>query len=166
MKLPRQRRVLLAGFAALPIVAGATPASAQACFTSFGGTVHYQFSLTPAQLRAPGIHSTPGVVFGALAACAGQTHWPLVGTAVANNRVVVLGFRAMTMDAAGCGAVDEIAALNPTTLTGPFQLHNDRNNVSNTNTLTAAACVPVPLLAAQAAPTAAGQKDQAGNSSQ
>ena len=108
----------------------------------------------------------PGVVFGALAACAGQTHWPLVGTAVANNKVVVLGFRAMTVDAAGCGAVDEIAALSPTTLSGPFQLHNDRNNFSNTNTLTPAPCVPVPSLAAQAAPAVAGQKDTAGNSTQ
>jgi hypothetical protein len=72
----------------------------------------------------------------------------------------------MTVDAAGCGAVDEIAALSPTTLSGPFQLHNDRNNFSNTNTLTPAPCVPVPLLAAQAAPAAAGQKDPAGNSAQ
>jgi hypothetical protein len=51
--------------------------------------VHYQFTLTPAQLKVPGIWSTPGVVFGALAAFAEQTHWPLVGNAVANNRVVV-----------------------------------------------------------------------------
>jgi hypothetical protein len=51
--------------------------------------VHYEFTLTPAQLKAPGIRSTPGVVFGALAACAEQTHWPLVGNVVANNRVVV-----------------------------------------------------------------------------
>jgi hypothetical protein len=166
MKLPRQKRVLLAGIAVFPILAGATPALAQACFTAFGGSIHYQFTLTPAQLKAPGIRSTPGVVFGALAACAGQTHWPLVGTAVANNRVVVLGFRAMTVDAAGCGAVDEIAALNPTTLSGPFQLHNDRNNFSNTSTLTPAPCVAVPLLAAQAAPPATGQKDPAGNSAQ
>jgi hypothetical protein len=165
MKLPRQKRVLLAGIAVFPILAGATPALAQACFTAFGGSIQYQFTVTPT-LKAPGIRSTPGVVFGALAACAGQTHWPLVGTAVANNRVVVLGFRAMTVDAAGCGAVDEIAALNPTTLSGPFQLHNDRNNFSNTSTLTPAPCVAVPLLAAQAAPPATGQKDPAGNSAQ
>ena len=78
----------------------------------------------------------------------------------------MLGYRAMTVDAAGCGAVDEIAALNPSTLSGPFQLHNDRNNFSNTSTLTPAPCAAVPLLANQAAPVASGQKDQAGNSAQ
>jgi hypothetical protein len=166
MQLPRRRSLLLAGVAIVPILAGAGPASAQACFTAFGGSVHYQFTLTPAQLKAPGIRNVAGVVFGALAACAGQTHWPLVGTAVANSRVVVLGYRAMTVDAAGCGAVDDIAALSPTTLSGPFQLHNDRNNFSNTSTLTPAPCVAVPLLAAEAAPGAAGQKDPAGNSAQ
>src|SRR6266478_6079073 len=90
MKLPRQRRLLLAGIAVFPILAGGTPASAQACFTAFGGSVHYQFTLSPATLKAPGIRNVAGVVFGALAACAGQTHWPLVGTAVANAKVVVL----------------------------------------------------------------------------
>jgi hypothetical protein len=89
--------------------------------TALGGSVHYQFTLTPAQLKAP-------------------------------------------VDAAGCGAVDEIAALSPTTLSGPFELHNDRNNFSNTNTLMPAPCVPVPLLASQAAPD--GQTDPAGNSAQ
>ena len=52
--------------------------------------MHYQFTLSPATLKAPGIRNVAGVVFGALAACANQTHWPLVGTAVANAKVVVL----------------------------------------------------------------------------
>ena len=137
MKLSRQKKLLTTGIAVLPILVGGTPALAQACFTAFGGSVHYQFSLTPAALRAPGIRNVAGVVFGGLAPCAGQTHWPLVGTAVANAKVVVLGYRAMTVDAAGCGAVDEIAALSPSTLAGPLQLHNDRNNFSNTRTAAA-----------------------------
>jgi hypothetical protein len=87
-----------------------------------GGSVHYQFTLTPAQLKAP--------VDAPLAAARSTT----------------------------------FAALNPTTLSGPFELHNDRNNFSNTNTLMPAPCVPVPLLAGQAAP--AGQNDPAGNSAQ
>jgi hypothetical protein len=131
MNLARQKKLLTAGITALPVMLGGAPASAQACFTAFGGSVHYQFSLT---------------------------------TAVANAKVVVLGYRAMTVDAAGCGAVDEIAPLSPSTLAGPLQLHNDRNNFSNTSTLTPAPCVAVPLLASQAAPVASGQKDQAGNS--
>jgi hypothetical protein len=163
MKLSRQNSLLTAAVAVLPVLTAGAPASAQSCFTAFGGSVHYQFTLTPAALKAPGIRNVAGVVFGALAACAGQTHWPLVGTVVANPKVAVLGYRAMTVDAAGCGD-DEIAALNPSSLAGPFQLHNDRNNFSNTSTLTPAPCVAVPLLASQAAPTASGQKDQAGNS--
>jgi hypothetical protein len=166
MKLSRQMTLLTAAIAVLPILAGGRPASAQSCFTAFGGSVHYQFTLSPATLKAPGIRNLAGVVFGALAACAGQTHWPVVGTAVSNAKVVVLGYRAMTVDAAGCGAVDEIAALNPSTLSGPFQLHNDRSNFSNTSTLTPAPCAAVPLLANQAAPVASGQKDQAGNTAQ
>jgi len=70
------------------------------------------------------------------------------------------------VDAPGCGAVDLIVSLNRLTLSGQLQLHNDRNNFSNTSTLTPAPCVAVPLLANQAAPVASGQKDQAGNSAQ
>ena len=166
MTLAKTRKLLLASAAASPIFLGAIPASAQACFTAFGGSTHFQFSLSAAALKAPGIRNVSGVVFGALAPCAGQTHWPVVGTVVANNRVVVLGYRAMTVDAAGCGAVDEIAVLNPNNLTGPLQLHNDRTNFSNTNTLTPAPCVAVPLLASQAAQVAPGQKDPNGNPGQ
>ena len=143
--------------------AGVTTASAQTCFTAFGGTIHYQFALSVAAFKAPGIRNVAGVTFGALSHCAGQTHWPLVGTEVSDREKIVLGFRAMTVDAPGCGAVDYIVSLSPGTLNGPLQLHNDRNNFSNTSTLTPAPCVPVPLLAARAAPVTGGQKDQAGN---
>ena len=74
MTLSRQMTLLTAAIAVLPVLAGGRPASAQSCFTAFGGSVHYQFTLSPATLKAPGIRNLAGVVFGALAACAGQTH--------------------------------------------------------------------------------------------
>jgi hypothetical protein len=143
---------------------GATTASAQTCFTAFGGSVHYQFAPSVAAFKATGIRNVAGVTFGSLAPCAGLTHWPLIGTEVSDKEKIVLGFRAMTVDAPGCGAVDLIVSLNQRTLSGQMQLHNDRNNFSNTTTLTHAPCVPVPSLAASAAPVTGGQKDEAGNS--
>ena len=146
------------------VLAGTTTASAQTCFTAFGGTIHYQFASSVAAFKAIGIRNVAGVTFGALSPCAGLTHWPLVGTEVSDKEKIVLGFRAMTVDAPGCGAVDLIVSLSPRTLSGQLQLHNDRNNFSNTTTLTQAPCVPVPLLATRAAPVTGGQKDEAGNS--
>jgi hypothetical protein len=156
------RKLILCGVIAVAL-AGADTASAQTCFTAFGGSIHFQFSPSVAAFKAPGIRSVAGVTFGALAPCAGLTHWPLVGTNVSDREKIVLGFRAMTVDAADCGAVDVIASLRRSNLTGPLQLHNDRNNFSNTNTLTPAPCVAVPAFAASAAPVGAGQKDQTGN---
>ena len=164
MTSEQRKKLALRSIATATMLAVASAASAQTCFTAFGGSVHYQFTASVANFKQRGIRNVAGVVFGALSPCAGLTHWPLVGTEDSNGREVVLGFRAITVDAAGCGAVDEIASLNPSTLDGPLQLHNDRNNFSNTNALTLASCVTAPLLAAEAAPVARGQKDPGGNS--
>lgn len=158
-----RRNALFAGIAAASL-AGAGAASAQTCFTAFGGSVRYQFSPSPAAFKAPGTRNVAGVTFGALSACAGQNHWPLIATEIADREKIVLGFRAMTVDAASCGAVDYIVALDPIKLAGPLQLHNDRNNFSNSGTLVSAACSPVPLVAARVAEAQQDRKDQAGNS--
>ncbi len=147
------------------MLAASSATAAGTCFTAFGGSVHYQFAEPANSFKTPGIINVSGVTFGALSSCAGLTHWPLVGTAVSNGKTTVLAFRAMTVAATGCGAVDEIVSLNSTTLSGALQLHNDRNNFSNTTTLVQAACVSVPLLTAESVtPEAQGKRpDQTGN---
>ena len=141
-------------------VLGASPASADVCFTGFSGTVHYQFAGTLAGFKTLGQRAAPGVIFGSLSSCAGLTHWPLVGAESVKSTSIVLGFRAMTVDASGCGAVDYIVSLDPVKLTGTMQLHNDRNNFSNSTALQPATCATVPALAL----SAPGVSDAAGNS--
>jgi hypothetical protein len=153
------QKLMFSGIIAAAL-ACATTASAQTCFTAFSGSIHYQFASSARAFQATGTRNVAGVIFGALQPCAGLTHWPLVGTEVSDQQTIVLGFRAMTVDAANCGAVDFIIPLSQNTLTGPLQLHNDRTNSSNTDTLIPAPCVSVPL---QAAPAAA-EKDKFGNS--
>jgi hypothetical protein len=147
---------------ALALVSMQNAARADVCFTAFGGSIHYQFAGTTSAFRAIGTRNLAGVTFGSLVPCAGLTHWPLVGTEVANGRSIILGFRAMTVDASSCGAVDFIVALNPTRLSGPLQLHNDRTNSSNSSTLVPAACVAPPAVA----PLQPGEEDVNGNTEQ
>jgi len=125
----------------------------------FNGSVHLQLETTAAALKAPGTLSIGGRIFGALSPCAGLNQWPVIATKVTKGTQVILAYRAMTVDAAACGAVDEIANLAAATLSGPLQLHNDRNNFSNTTTLVAAPCAN-PLAKAAAAPAG---KDTQGN---
>jgi hypothetical protein len=164
MRFHKAKTLVISSISGVAMLAAGPLASAQTCFTAFGGSVHYQFAISPASMKQPGTKNVAGVVFGALAPCAGLTHWPVVGTVTSNEKIVVLGYRAMTVDASGCGAVDQIASLNPGNLNGPLQLHNDRNNFSNTSTLTAGPCVAVPLLVAEAATSEQARKDHAGNS--
>jgi hypothetical protein len=111
--------------------------AAPQCFSVFGGTVTAEFN-TP--LTGNGLVN--GRMFGALASCAGLTAWPLVGSSYKSaTHATVVAFRVFTVDAS-FGAVDWIASL--TSLSGPAQLHNDRNNFSNSTTMTVTAC-PVPL---------------------
>jgi hypothetical protein len=137
--------------------------TAEICFTAFEGTVYYQFSLNGRLPSNAVAFPLQGRVFGALVPCAGLGQWPVMGTVVVDGGQIVLGFRAMTVDAASCGAVDYIARLDPATLTGPLQLHNGRNDFSNQSTLTPGACArpPAPGEPGQRAPRIAA--DPQGN---
>lgn len=157
MKSRHGVRMSVGGMAAILCLSMCPAAWAELCFTSFGGTVHLQFATTAVALRAVGTQTFGGRVFGALAPCAGLREWPVTATKDSKSGQIILAFRAMTVDAAGCGAVDEIVNLNPRTLSGPLQLHNDRNNFSNTSTLVPAACI-APL--SKAAPLALEPKKQ------
>jgi len=137
-RLPRWIAIGLGAMLSLAV----TPLSeaAEVCFTTFGGGTHVQFKTTATRLKAAGEKALVGRIFGGLAPCAGLNQWPLTGVAIASGNQIILGFRASTVDAAGCGAVDYIVNLDATSLSGPLQLHNDRNNGSNTSTLNPAAC--------------------------
>jgi hypothetical protein len=163
MKTHHKVRSAAFAAAALLLVSMQNPSRADVCFTAFRGSVHYQFAGTTSAFRAIGTRNVAGVSFGAEARCAGLTHWPLVGTEVANGRSIVLGFREMQVDVTHCGAVDYIVALNPISLRGPLQLHNDRNNFSNSTTLVPAACLATPGQGSAVAPLQQGERDVGGN---
>lgn len=119
---------------------GYSDATAEICFTAFNGKVHYQFSLDGRLPSSDGAFPLQGRVFGALISCAGLAQWPVMGTVVVDGDQIVLAFRAMTVDAATCGAIDYIVHLDSATLSGPLQLYNNRKDFSNASTLTLAAC--------------------------
>jgi hypothetical protein len=160
MKSKQGVRLFVGGIAVILCLAVSPRAWAEKCFTSFSGTVHIQLETTTAALQAQGTQSFGGRIFGSLSPCAGLNQWPVIATKVTKGTQVILAFRAMTVDAASCGAVDEIAKLASGTLSGPLQLHNDRNNFSNTSTLVPAACTNPAAAAALAAPAG---KDKQGN---
>jgi hypothetical protein len=154
------RLMAAAGFTAAALGAAPLAQAGQTCFSGFSGTVHYNFAASSAKFTTPGTHSMPGIVFGSLASCAGLSEWPLVGTVTVTSSATILAFRAMTVDASGCGAVDEIVSMPPSTLSGTLQLHNDRNNFSNSTAFSVSTCTAPPAAAAAAAahpgPDAAG----------
>jgi hypothetical protein len=153
-------RIAVSAIAAAGIIAAAPMAHAVTCFSAFGGTVNYNFNLTTANFSTVGTYAAPGVTFGALSPCAGLSKWPVMGTLTVSKTSAVLAWRAETVDAAGCGAVDEIVGMTPGHLTGTLQLHNDRNNFSNTSAFTQTACL-TPAIADVARPLDAA--DPTGN---
>lgn len=112
----------------------------ETCFTGFDGTVHYQFSIKKHLPSSDGAFPLQGRVFGALVSCAGLAQWPVMGTVVVDGEQLILAFRAMTVDAATCGAIDYIVHLDSATLSGPLQLYNNRKDFSNESTLIPATC--------------------------
>src|SRR4029077_2203006 len=126
------RKRALAVVTGLALGSASSLASAETCFSVFGGAVQIQFKGNFSKL---GYHPATGVTFGALSSCAGLSHWPVVGAAYTEAGSIVLGFRAETVGAWTRGAPDWIVSLDPTTLSGSAQLHNDRTNFSNTTTM-------------------------------
>jgi hypothetical protein len=126
------------------------------CLSAFDGTVRYQFTIEFEEHNATEI-VLKGRTFGALASCAGLSEWPLIGTLLPLGKTSsTLGWRAFTVDADNCGAVDFIVAFDNNTGTGSLQLHNDRNNFGNTSTVTEVACSTGP---AQATAQSSAQRD-------
>src|SRR5215471_13364918 len=139
--LLNRSRSFIAAITSFALIATTSAASADTCFTLFGGATNLQFK---GAIRNLGYHPLVGVTFNGLSPCAGLSHWAVSGAAYSEAGSIVLGYRVESADAANCGAVDFTATLDPATLSGPFQLHNDRTNFSNSGTLTKAGCVAVP----------------------
>ena len=143
----RSHRWLATGLAALFCMAMAPLSqAADLCFLTLGNGVEFQFKTTMTRLKAAGEKCLNGRVFGAnLADCAGLKQGPVTGTTFTpSTGLITMGFTAGTVDAAGCGAVDYIVTLDPHTLSGSLQLHNDRTNFSTTSTFAPVACAPQP----------------------
>jgi hypothetical protein len=167
--MKRSMLVTAVALVALVLVAGSAVKSdaQELCFSGFGGTVFYVFNA--AGLTSVGrvvsplagrISGTPGT----LAQCAGLSEWPIFGSAVVSGGQVTLAFRAMTVDAAACGAVDNIANFNLFTGSGSLQIFNQRSGFSNTTTFTSISCANAPGASAEDAPSLGGDlTDPLGN---
>ncbi len=163
MNLKQTRRLTATSLGLLASLAS-TPSFASTCFTSFGGTIHFQFVGQPTTFTIAGVRPVAGVVFGQLTECAGLQHWPIVGAVTVNATSAVLGVRLMTADKLECSGTDVTANLNTATLSGPAQTFNDRANFGNSTTLVPAACIAAPsnIVAAEGAVQSAG-RDSMGN---
>jgi hypothetical protein len=123
------------------------PVHAQAaCFSAFNGTVFFVFNISGATVDHRVVSPLSGRVSGTLSACAGLSEWPVVGSAILNasGTQATLAFRSFTVDAAGCGATDNIVALTLPVGSGTLQMNNVRSNFSNTTTLNMIPCSAAP----------------------
>src|SRR5215472_7330732 len=116
-----RRWVAVTMISMMTLVSGNAVASPQ-CFKPFSG-VYLMFNKPLTMTGTP----QNGREFGALAGCAGLASWPIVGSSHNSKKDgLVVAFRAFTVDATTCGAVDYIGTLKGTPLSGPFQLFNQR----------------------------------------
>jgi hypothetical protein len=135
MTIKRSIAVLVGVLLVAPSVVLAAPQ----CFQPFSGVyIRFEKPVTDSSV------ARNGRVFGALSSCAGLSSWPVVGNSYhSKTDGLVVAFRAFTVDANNCGAVDWIGTLSGQPLSGPFQLFNQRTNFGNSGTWTQVTC-PTP----------------------
>jgi len=135
MAMKRSMAVIVGVLLLAPGVALAGPQ----CFQVFNGVyIRFNESVTNTTV------AHRGRTWGALSGCAGLVGWPIVGSShLSKTDGLVLEYRAFTVDANNCGAVDFIGTLKGKPLSGPFQLFNQRTNFGSTGTWTEVAC-PTP----------------------
>jgi hypothetical protein len=136
MRITRSIAMIMAATLAAPTLALAGPQ----CFSPFSG-VYIRFE----QPVTPNSEARVGRTWGALASCDGLSSWPVAGYAYKSRTDggFVFAFRAFTLDADSCGAVDYIGTLSGAPLSGPFNLFNQRTDFGNSGTMTEVAC-PAP----------------------
>jgi hypothetical protein len=113
--------------------------AAPQCFQVFSGVyVRFEQPITATET------AQTGRTWGALSSCDGLVSWPVIGSSHhSKTDGLTLAYRAMTVDANTCGAVDFIGTLSGKPLSGPFQLFNQRTNFGNSGTWTQIKC-PAP----------------------
>jgi len=136
MNIKRSIAVLVSAALLAPGLAMAAPQ----CFSPFSGVyIRFEQPVTDSAV------ARNGRVFGALTSCAGLSSWPVVGNSYhSKTDGLVVAFRAFTVDAGSCGAVDWIGTLSGKPLSGPFQLFNERTNFGNSGTWTQVTCPKPP----------------------
>jgi hypothetical protein len=141
MRIARSIAVLVSVALLAPSLALAAPQ----CFQPFSG-VYVRFE-QPVTTTTTAQH---GRVWGALSGCAGLSSWPVVGSSHRSKTDgLVIAFRAFTVDANNCGAVDYIGTLKGKPLSGPFQLFNQRTNFGTSGTWTQVTCPAPPEMREQ-----------------
>jgi hypothetical protein len=133
--------VLILG--ALLALSSPTAQGQEICLSAFGGRSFYVFNLSNLTEVGRILSPISGRISGdGLAACAGLSEWPIVGSAVLSigGNEATLAFRAFTVDALSCGATDNIAVIDLATGTGPLQLNNVRSHFGNSTTMTVIPC--------------------------
>ncbi len=135
MKLKQSIVIIIGAVLLAPGMAFAAPQ----CFQEFTG-VYLRFE----QPVTDSTVARNGRVWGALSSCDGLSSWPVVGNSYhSKTDGLVVAFRAFTVDASTCGAVDFIGTMSGKPLSGPFELFNERSNFGNSGTWTEIKC-PTP----------------------
>jgi len=152
-------RAWIAGIAlGAMLLAPGNALAAPQCFQIFTG-VYVMFN-RPINLGTDS--AVNGRTWGALSPCDGLSSWPIVGSAhFSKTNGLVVAYRAFTVDATVCGAVDVIGTMSGSPPSGPFQLWNQRTNFGNTGTWTEVTCPAPPV----GPGLRAGEIDAMGNSS-
>jgi len=136
MRIKRWIAVIVGAALLAPGMALAAPQ----CFQVFSG-VYLRFE----QPVTDSTVARNGRVWGSLQSCDGLSSWPVVGNSYhSKTDGLVVAFRAFTVDASNCGAVDWIGTMSGKPLSGPFELFNQRTNFGNSGTWTEIKCPSPP----------------------
>ncbi|MCG6941444.1 MAG: hypothetical protein LJE69_09355 [Thiohalocapsa sp.] len=105
------------------------------CLSAFDGDVLYEINVGENIADTDIGPSITGRVSGNLAPCAGLGAWPFEGSWLLLGDTVAVAFRAMTVDALGCGAVDTMMVMDSASYEGTLELYNSRSDFANTSTV-------------------------------
>jgi hypothetical protein len=141
MGIKRSIAVIVSAVLLAPGLALAAPQ----CFQVFSGVyVRFEQPITLTET------AQEGRTWGALSPCDGLVSWPVVGSSHRSKKDgLTLAYRAFTVDANTCGAVDFIGTLKGNPLSGPFELFNQRTNFGSSGTWTEITCPTPPEKGAQ-----------------
>lgn len=144
---------------------GSTVAKAEDfCLTGFGGLTYWlnfqQFGPFSGSSSGP---ITGRVTGGATCGTLGGGI-PLDGSSNFDGNNLNIGFQVHAVDNLGCGSVEFKVIINLTTLSGPLDLWNTKNDFANSGTVTLGACPPSVNTTSEVLPL--GATDAAGNTQQ